>query len=84
MKYEKDSNGCKHKYYYIHEISCGVCTDYYNSCPPISKCERCQRELLQPVEIIKIGVGLFGNKAVVKFIESGNIKTVNINKLKEV
>lgn len=68
-------------FYYRHKLNCEICTNYYNSAPPFHRCEKCEQEALQKVEVIKMGVGLFRHKAVVRFDGSGKITTVKIRDL---
>ena len=71
-------------YYYNSKVNCKACAEYLFDIPSYEECYQCKQKQLKPVEIIKMGVGLFGNKAVVKFKDSGNLRTVEISNLREV
>lgn len=65
--------------YTMHQ-NCSECLDY-NFIPD---CVTCTSIRTRKVEILQLGVGFFGNKAVVKDVETGNLATVLISELKDI
>lgn len=66
-------------YYYKQKLNCSACLDIDSECD----CVACVKLSMRPVEVLQLGVGFFGDKAVVKEHESGNLMTVHISELME-
>ncbi len=72
------------KAFYIRRPNCVSCMDGDSSMPDNFTCRDCERirnECAEMVEIIQLGVGLFGDKAVIKRPD-GFLYTVLVKNLK--
>lgn len=65
---------------YVSDASCSQCMDLGWE----ADCIGCKKARTQKVEVLQLGVGLFGNKAIVKNIKTGLLATVSISDLREV
>lgn len=68
---------------YKKEPRCKSCVDYSGYSDELFQyCDTCRRNHKEKVTIIKVGVGIFGNKAIVKR-KNGELLTVSISNLIE-
>ena len=66
---------------YKEPTNCLSCSRIFENCPGYEPdCVTCIKNRTQEVDVMMIGVGMFGNAAVVSF-KDGTIKTVSINDL---
>ena len=66
---------------YKEPTDCLSCSRIFENCPSYEPdCVTCIKSRIQEVDVMMIGVGMFGNAAVVAFTD-GRIKTVSINDL---
>lgn len=69
---------------YIKDLDCKSCVDLGWLPDDGSACAECIKINTHTVEVLKLGVGMGGDKAVVKDSETGELLTVGISKLKMV
>ena len=65
---------------YRPRLSCTACADEWTE-DSWRSCESCVAKNTYDVEVLKIGVGFFGDKAVIKKISNGELLTVPISRL---
>lgn len=66
---------------YISSADCSACLDL--GWDDVD-CVECTKARTHKVEVLQLGGGLFGNKAVVKDLKTNALTTVNISDLKEI
>lgn len=64
---------------YKETPECQSCLDYFDGVPA-GGCKRCMEYHRHSVGILEVGVGFFGDKAVIR-TERGELKTVKLNEL---